>query len=96
MSQQPANHPANWYPDPWGRHEHRYYDGANWTEHIADHGRQGVDPPGGAGHIPEVNRKTEKVQRDVERAGLTAGQLHGGGTIFTEPILVVNQKAKLI
>jgi uncharacterized protein YxjI len=96
MSQQPANHPANWYPDPWGRHEHRYYDGANWTEHIADHGRQGVDPPGGAGHIPEVNRKTEKVQRDVERAGLTAGQLQGGGTIFTEPILVVNQKAKLI
>jgi uncharacterized protein YxjI len=93
---QTGAHPANWYPDPWGRHQHRYYDGANWTEHVADQGRQGVDPPGGAGHIPEVHRKTEKVQRDVSRAGLTAGQVQGGGTIFTEAVLVVNQKAKLI
>lgn len=86
----------NWYPDPWGRHEHRYYDGASWTEHVGSHGRQTVDPPGGDAHVPMVNRATEKVRRDVERAGVQTGGFTGGGSLFTEPVLVVNQKAKLI
>jgi uncharacterized protein YxjI len=96
MTEAPGTHTPNWYPDPWGRHEHRYHDGETWTEHVADHGRPGVDPPGGQGHIPTVDRRTETARRDVTRAGLTAGQTEGGGTVFTEPILVVNQKAKLI
>ena len=36
--------PAGWHPDPMGRHEHRYWDGAQWTEHVADAGRSGHDP----------------------------------------------------
>ena len=24
--------PPDWYPDPLGRHELRYYDGSRWTE----------------------------------------------------------------
>jgi uncharacterized protein YxjI len=91
-----TGHPANWYPDPWGRHEHRYFDGTDWTEHVASHGRQSVDAPGGEAHIPTVNRPTDKVQRDVTRAGLEPGAVQGGGSLFTEPVLVVNQKAKLI
>ena len=86
----------DWYPDPWGRHEHRYYDGRGWTEYVASHGRQSVDPPGGSGHMPTVNRASEKVQRDTQRAGVQSGSYRGGGTLFTEPVLVVNQKAKLI
>ena len=27
---------AGWYPDPHGRHSHRWWDGAVWTEHVAD------------------------------------------------------------
>jgi uncharacterized protein YxjI len=92
----PGQHPAGWYPDPFGRHESRYWDGQRWTEHVASHGRQAVDPPTGGGHIPVVERATEKVVNDVQRAGAQSGVAHGGGTIFTEPILVVNQKAKLI
>ncbi len=90
-----TGHAPNWYPDPWGRHEHRYYDGQKWTEHVASHGRQSVDPPGGTAHVPTVNRATEKVQRDVQRAGVS-GVAAGGGSLFTESVLVVNQKAKLI
>ena len=41
---QPGEYPANWYPDPMGRHEYRYFDGTNWTEHVTSHGRQSVDP----------------------------------------------------
>ena len=95
MSGVTGQHPPGWYPDPYGRHETRYWDGGRWTEHVASHGRQGVDAPGG-GNIPTVNRATDKVAGDVARAGVQGGQGQGGGTIFTEPILVVNQKAKLI
>jgi Protein of unknown function (DUF2510) len=47
---------ADWYPDPSGRHEHRYWDGSRWTEHVASHGRQGVDPDTTSAPPPTVNR----------------------------------------
>jgi Protein of unknown function (DUF2510) len=37
--------PAGWYPDPSGRFEMRYWDGATWTEHVARGGQQFTDPP---------------------------------------------------
>ena len=91
----PSQHPAGWYPDPFGRHETRWWDGMRWTEHVASHDRQAVDQPTGAGHIPTANRPTEKILRDVDKAGAATGY-QGGGTIFTEPVLVVNQKTKLV
>ena len=30
--------PAGWFTDPTGRHEHRYWDGSAWTEHVASGG----------------------------------------------------------
>ena len=40
--------------------------------------------------------KQEKIQAQVaNKAGVESGAA-GGGTIFTEPVLVVNQKAKLL
>jgi uncharacterized RDD family membrane protein YckC len=36
--------PAAWYLDPSGRHEHRYWSGSAWTEHVADGGQPSVDP----------------------------------------------------
>ncbi|MEU5952723.1 phospholipid scramblase-related protein [Streptomyces sp. NPDC047525] len=37
-----------------------------------------------------------KVQRQVQQQAGVAPSSQGGGTLFTEPVLVVNQKAKLI
>jgi len=96
--------PANWHPDPFGRHELRYWDGGQWTQHVASRGRQEIDlpvsgppvPPVSSSSVPTVNRAGKKVQREVRRAGVAAGARVGGGTLFTEPVLVVNQKAKLI
>src|SRR3954451_10400483 len=31
-------------PDPTRRHEHRYWDGAQWTDHVANAGTASVDP----------------------------------------------------
>lgn len=37
--------PANWYADPSGRYELRYWDGSNWTEHVSRAGQVYTDPP---------------------------------------------------
>lgn len=112
-----TNTPANWYDDPTGRHQHRYWDGNAWTSHVSDNGIQGTDDIAAASAAPTE----ESAPSGLDRldAGLTIGdegskvdeQLHGGGRrgvgiegtvegggggILTEPILVVNQKAKLI
>ena len=90
----------NWYPDPSGRHELRYWDGQQWTEHVSSHGRQGTDAQPVGEALPTVRRSTDKITGDVAAAGAAGGTggggTTGGGTIFTEPVLVVNQKMKLI
>ena len=39
-----VDNPAAWHPDPVGRHEYRWWDGSQWTEHVADGGVAAVDP----------------------------------------------------
>jgi uncharacterized protein YxjI len=99
MTQQqsgPPPTPPGWFPDPVGRHEQRYWDGSQWTEHVASHGRQSVDPVGGGHKVPTVNHSPDKIQQQVQQRAGVVDAPAGGGTIFTEPVLVVNQKMKLI
>ncbi|MFF7122887.1 phospholipid scramblase-related protein [Streptomyces sp. NPDC008240] len=99
-----SNTPAGWYPDPHGAAQTlRYWDGAQWTDHTnpaqqaaAQVPQQQAAPRQPAAHIPHQQGTDAKVQRQVQQqAGVAAGG-PGGGTLFTEPVLVVNQKAKLI
>lgn len=102
--------PANWYPDPFGRYERRYWDGSQWTEHVGSAGRQTIDPPVvsppmqsaaqmGSSVVPEavptIDKTSRKVQRQLRKLGVADPVRPSGGTLFTEPVLVVNQKAKL-
>jgi hypothetical protein len=34
----------NWYPDPYRRHQLRYWDGALWTPHVSTNGVTAQDP----------------------------------------------------
>ncbi|WP_329361762.1 phospholipid scramblase-related protein [Streptomyces sp. NBC_01483] len=96
-----SNTPAGWYPDPHGAPQMlRYWDGSQWTEHTngdqaAPAGQtvpqQGQQPYGQSTAGPDP-----RVQKQVQQQAGVAGGGAGGGTLFTEPVLVVNQKAKLI
>jgi len=98
------DNPAAWHPDPTGRHQLRYWDGQDWTEHVSDHGVQAIDTDltkkstldkiddalsFGNRHDPA---KIQQQVGDISAANIGTG----GGTLFTESILVVNQKVKLI
>lgn len=43
---------AGWKSDPTGRHDHRYWDGSAWTEHVSDAGVAATDPYDGAAESP--------------------------------------------
>ncbi len=36
--------PPGWHPDPSGRHEHRFWDGHEWTRHVTSGGARSIDP----------------------------------------------------
>ncbi|MEQ1702255.1 MAG: DUF2510 domain-containing protein [Ilumatobacteraceae bacterium] len=40
-----TDHPAAWHPDPFARHQLRYWDGARWTAHVSNAGVTSSDPP---------------------------------------------------
>lgn len=37
--------PAGWYPDPYGRHQRRYFNGASWQAQVIDNGVESIDDP---------------------------------------------------
>src|SRR3954469_6685075 len=90
-----AQPPADWYPDPFGRLELRYWDGQQWTQHVAAGGRQAIDPPVGGSPVPAANRASKKVQRQLRGIHVSDGAQPGGAALFNERLLVINQKAKL-
>ena len=100
-------HRADWYPDPMGRHQYRYWNGTEWTDDVANNGVTAKDPLQGGAladfgglEVGGKEARPEEVQAQVAKVageGATAGAaFQGGGNLFDEPVLVVNQKAKLI
>jgi uncharacterized RDD family membrane protein YckC len=69
-----SDNPARWAADPLGRHEYRYWDGAQWTEHVSDAGIVGTDPPV-TGPAPTSQDVPPTATPDVppEAAGYAAG-----------------------
>lgn len=50
----------DWYRDPLGRHDLRYWDGRAWTEQVSDGGRPGTD-------AAELDRAGELAERGGDR-----------------------------
>ncbi|WP_329041917.1 phospholipid scramblase-related protein [Streptomyces sp. NBC_00178] len=95
-----SNVPAGWHPDPHGAPQLlRYWDGSRWTEHT--HPAEGQAAPAtapGQAPVPQqqppVQQFTPQQAAPQQYAAQQAAP--GGGSLFNQPVLVVNQKAKLI
>ncbi|KAB1986440.1 phospholipid scramblase-related protein [Streptomyces triticiradicis] len=94
-----SNTPAGWYPDPNGKPQtQRYWDGSQWTDQEAPAAQQvpHQGPPPQQAFPQQAGAPDPRVQGQVQQQAGVAPSGAGGGTLFTEPVLVVNQKAKLI
>ena len=43
VSDIPTPTPPGWFPDPMGRHQYRWWDGATWTDQVASNGRHLIE-----------------------------------------------------
>lgn len=98
--------PASWYPDPLGRHEHRWFDGADWTEHVSSHGRQTTDTMAKGQKVVTSANNPERLRsqvsthdssmakRDAELRADLSGPV--SEALLDRLLVVINQKTKII
>lgn len=87
--------PANWHPDPLGRHDLRYWDGSRWTDHVASRGLQGLDP----WETPPAAKSTRPaglVERAAESSDRAGSEQPADSSLRAHAVLVVSQKTKFI
>lgn len=73
---------AAWHPDPTGRHELRYWDGSQWTEHVSDNGVQSTSPVDGGSDAGAAGGGSDQTQvaaqhQPQQQPDQQWGQQHG-------------------
>jgi Protein of unknown function (DUF2510) len=82
--------PPAWYPDPSGSHQLRYWDGQRWTDYVSDQGVTSVAPLTPPPAPAQPSQQVQPAQPSL--SGPPQPPQTGGGTVFTEPILVVDRQ----
>lgn len=83
-----------WYADPAATFDLRWWDGTTWTADVVRAGVQTTSALAGAEPQRQRSDRPDRIRQQVQQAG--GGSAHGGGSLFTEPVLVVNQKTKIV
>jgi hypothetical protein len=68
-------HSPGWFPDPIGRHEHRYFNGVTWTADVADRGNRSIDPLGTTNVSPPARTEGNRIATAAMTCGLVGGFL---------------------
>jgi uncharacterized protein YxjI len=80
--------PPGWYPDPAGGPGTRWWDGQGWTEHV----QQPPAPPRYPQQHPGPQHPAQQHQGHQQHQG----QQWARSVLLEQPVLVVQQKTKLI
>jgi hypothetical protein len=84
----PSPTPAGWFPDPLGRHDHRYFNGRTWTADVSTDGRRYVDPLGtGPGGPAGQTAGPVAARNGLATAALVCGII--GMVVAWVPFLVI-------
>jgi hypothetical protein len=84
--------PPGWYPDPAGHGGSRWWNGQTWTDHV-----QPATPPPPSPPAPPPAAPAAPVRPASEAQAPAAVAAQAGAvSLYEQPILVVNQKTKLI
>jgi uncharacterized RDD family membrane protein YckC len=73
-----SDNPARWAPDPLSRHQYRYWDGSQWTEHVSDDGVVATDPPI-ASPAPSFEERAPEDAGYAAPTGLEPAPIAGSG-----------------
>lgn len=79
---------AAWHPDPTGRHELRYWDGSQWTDHVSDQGVQSTSPvnaPADAGAGAAMSDSSNSGSASSESMGEAMGEAMGAEPVAEQP-----------
>lgn len=77
-----------WFPDPTGRHDHRWWDGAAWTAHVADAGVAGSDPIDGPDVAPPPAGPTQTPRPAMGPAAGSGGRPASQRGVGNDPVAV--------
>lgn len=77
-----------WHPDPSGRHQHRFWDGATWTEQVADDGVTARDPLPSATLGGEGGRPTDATRPAAGAPSPTAAPQQPAVTSSKAPLFI--------
>jgi len=71
-----------WFPDPTGRHDHRWWDGVTWTAHVADAGI--------AGHDPLEAQDARRADTPVDTSGASDAVAASAARSGTDPVAITS------
>lgn len=86
--------PSGWFPDPHGRHDHRWFNGTAWTADVSDDGQRFIDPLGAgpAGYVGASGHPGSSAPGDRQGNGAAVAAITLGLfalTLAWIPLLVV-------
>ena len=75
---------ADWYVDPLGRFDGRFFDGESWTERVSDNGTAAIDPDFSSTTVAAID-ESDLLDQPMQAAGAPAATpLHLGASLMEE------------